>query len=99
MAKRMHGFPVSEVRRSKRVMLKRRASLVINLDRKAKRFRCLVLDFSLEGFRVRGDFELERGQVVELVLGKDSPNTNRCRVVWVGKAGSKHKGEVGLEAL
>ncbi len=99
MAERMHDFPVSQARRSKRVQLKKRASLRINLDRKPKRFRCHVLDFSLEGFRVHGSFNLSSGQVVELVLGKDSPSTNLCRVAWVGKAGSKHEGEVGLEAL
>lgn len=99
VSERMHDFSISESRRSKRVMLKRRASLRINLDYKPKRFRCHVLDFSLEGFRVRGRFDLKCGQVVELVLGKDLPTTNLCRVAWVGQAGSKHKGEVGLSVL
>jgi len=80
-------------------MSKRRASLVINLDRKPKRFPCLVLDSSKEGFRVRGSFDLRRGQVVELILDEDLPNPERCRVVWVGKAGSKQEGEVGLETV
>jgi len=35
-------------------MLKRRASIVINLDRKPKRLPCLILDSSKEGFRLRG---------------------------------------------
>jgi len=80
-------------------MSKRRASLVINLDRKPKRFPCLVLDSSKEGFRVRGSFDLRRGQVVELILDEDLPNPERCSVVWVGKAGSKQEGEVGLETV
>ena len=80
-----------------RAVLERRASLRINLNREPKRFPCRVLDFSLEGFRVRGSFDLSCGQVVELVLGKDSPSADRCRVVWVGKAGSKQEGEVVLE--
>jgi len=95
----MLSLYIPQGRRSARVMSKRRASLVINLDRKPKRFPCLVLDSSKEGFRVRGSFDLRRGQVVELVLDEDIPNPERCRVVWVGKAGSKQEGEVGLETV
>jgi hypothetical protein len=82
-------------RRSTRVMSKGRASLVINLDRKPKRVPCLVLDSSKEGFRLRGSFDLRRGQVVELILDENLPSPERCRVVWVGK-GSKQEGEVGV---
>lgn len=94
----MHSFPVSQTRRSKRVMAKRRASLVINLDRKPKRLPCLVLDCSKEGFRLRGSFDLRRGQVVEVILDEETPNAERCSVVWIGKVGSKQEGEVGLES-
>ena len=95
----MHSFPVRKARRSKRVVAKRRASLVINLDRKPKRLPCLVLDTSKEGFRLRGSFDLRRGQVVELSLDEETPSAERCSVVWVGKAGSKQEGEVGLETF
>jgi hypothetical protein len=78
---------------------KRRASLVINLDRKPKRLPCLVLDSSKEGFRLRGSFDLRMGQVVELTTDEETPSPERCRVVWVGKAGSKQAGEIGLETL
>jgi hypothetical protein len=93
----MLSSPVHQGRRSKRVMSKRRASLVINLDRNQRRLPCLVLDSSKEGFRLRGNFHLRRGQVVELILDENPPNSERCSVVWVGKAGSKQEGEVGLE--
>ncbi len=93
----MHSFPVPKARRSDRVVSKRRASLVINLERKPKRLPCLVLDSSREGFRLRGSFDLKRGQVIELVLDEETPSPERCSVVWVGKAGSKQEGEVGLE--
>jgi hypothetical protein len=99
MVERMPSFPVSKARRSKRVVLKRRASLVTNLDRKPKRFPCLVLDSSKEGFRLRGNFDLRRGQVVELILDEETPSAERCSVVWVGKAGSKQEGEAGLETI
>jgi hypothetical protein len=93
----MPAFPVPKARRSKRVVLKRRASLVINLDRKPRRLPCLILDSSKEGFRLRGSFQLKRGQVVELILEEDPPICERCSVVWVGKANSKQDGEIGLE--
>jgi hypothetical protein len=86
-------------RRSKRVVSRKRASLVINLDRKPKRLPCLVLDSSKEGFRLRGSFHLRRGQVVELILDEETLRPERCSVVWVGKAGSKQEGEVGLETV
>lgn len=95
----MPSFPVPKGRRSKRVMSKRRASLVINLDRNQKRLPCLVLDSSKDGFRLRGSFLLRRGQVVELILDENSPTSERCSVVWVGTAGSKQEGELGLEIV
>ncbi len=95
----MYSFPAPQRRRSKRVVLKRRASLVINVDRKAKRLPCLVLDSSKEGFRLRGSLDLRRGQVVELIVDEETPSSERCSVVWVGKAGSKQEGEVGLETV
>jgi hypothetical protein len=95
----MPSSPVPERRCSKRLMSKRRASLVINLDRRPQRFPCLVLDSSKEGFRLRGSFHLRRGQVVELILDEDMPSSVRCSVAWVGKLGSKQEEEVGLETL
>jgi len=86
-------------RRSKRVVSRKRASLVINLDRKPKRLPCLVLDSSKEGFRLRGSFHLRRGHVVEIVLDEDPLRSVRCSVVWVGKSGTKQEGEVGLETI
>ena len=95
----MPSSPFLKARRSKRVVSKRRASLVVNLDRKPKRHPCLVLDSSREGFRLRGSFDLRRGQVVELILDEETPSAERCSVVWVGKVGSKQEGEAGLETV
>ena len=44
-------------------------------------------------------FDLRRGQVVELIVDEETPSSERCSVVWVGKAGSKQEGEVGLETV
>ncbi len=95
----MSSFPVPEGRRSKRALSKGRDSLVINLDRNQKRLPCLVLDSSKEGFRLRGILRLRRRQVVEIILDEDPLNSVRCSVVWIGKAGSKQEGEVGLETI
>ncbi len=88
-------MPVPERRYLKRSPCKQRASLVLDF----KRQPCLVLDSSKNGFRVRGSFRLKRGQVVEIILEEDPFNPVRCGVVWVGKAGSKQEGEVGLETV
>jgi hypothetical protein len=88
-------MPVPERRYLKRSPRKRRGSLILEL----KRQPCLVLDSSNDGFRVRGSFRLRRGQVVEIILDEDPLNAVRCSVVWVGRAGSKQEGEVGLQTV
>jgi PilZ domain len=88
-------MPIPERRYLKRSPCKQRASLVLDL----KRHSCLVLDSSNSGFRVRGSFHLRRGQMVEIILDEDPLNAVRCRVVWIGKAGSKLEGEMGLETV
>jgi len=90
-------MPIPGGRRSKRISAKERANLVINLTGIQKMFPCLIVDISQDGFRLRGDFKLKRGQIVEVISGADPLNAVRCSVVWVGKVGSKQEGEVGLE--
>jgi len=58
-----------------------------------------VLDSSKEGFRLRGNLNLRRGELIELIFDEDRAIAERCNVVWVGRAGSKHEGEAGLEAV
>ena len=59
-------------------------------------FPCLIIDRSQEGFRLRGNFSLERGQIVELIAD-DPVDSVRCEDIWIGKAGSKEAGEAGLQ--
>jgi hypothetical protein len=96
---KMSGFPVLEARRCKREISKKRASLVMELEFNLKRFPCLVLDSSNEGFRLRGSFRLRRGQLIELILDENPSASHRCRVVWVGNAGSKLEGQTGLASV
>jgi hypothetical protein len=93
-----HGPPIPEGRRSKRVAGKKPARLVINLSGVQKMLPCIVIDRSQDGFRLRGDFRLRRGQLVELVLD-DLMVSVRCEVIWVGKAGSQHAGQAGLQTV
>jgi hypothetical protein len=94
----MTSFTNPEGRCSKRVPSRRRTSLIIrNLDFSQRRMSCLILDSSKEGFRLGAICNLRRGQMVELVLGDASHSSAWCRVVWIGKLGSKQEGEAGLE--
>jgi hypothetical protein len=95
----MRTVPIPEGRRSPRKQLQSPASVVINLDRNPTRVPCLILDVTTEGFRLRGDFHVRRGQVVEVILDHQPLISVRSRVVWVGKGGSKEQGEVGLEIV
>jgi hypothetical protein len=97
--KSMPAFPPSENRRSKRIVLKKRASLVVNLERIPKRLPCLILDSSPEGFRLTGTFRLSGGQVVEIIPEEYPLNVSRCHVIWIGKPGSKQDGQVGLRLV
>ena len=78
--------------------MRKRASLVLKRGRHEERIPCLILDSSQDGFKVRGTLRLRRGQVVELILDEDPLIAVHCSVIWVGKPGSKHEGDVGLQA-
>ena len=43
-------------------------------------FPCLIVDKSQAGFRLKGNFRLRRGQLVELVLD-DPMDSMRCEVM------------------
>lgn len=87
-----------QVRRSKRIVAKVPASIVVDLASHPKRIPCLIIERSREGFRVRLSSRLRRGQAIELIPHDDPLHTIPCSVVWVGKSGSKQEGEVGLQA-
>ena len=92
----MRTGPIPERRRSKRTALKKCASLIVEYGRQAQRIPCLILDSSQDGFRIGGASRLKRGQLVELISDEHTSTTVACRVMWVGRPGSKHGGEAGL---
>lgn len=87
-----------QVRRSKRIPAKTRASAVVDLKAHPKRVPCLIVDRSPAGFRVRLGSPLRRGQAVEVIPQDDPLHGILCSVVWVGKPRSKQEGEAGLQA-
>ena len=95
----MSSFPIAEGRRSHRVMLKRRASLVINLDRNQKRFPCLVHRFLKRRFQAGGEFPPKAWPGGRTHPRPRAVHSVRCREVWVGKVGFKQAAEVGLEIV
>lgn len=48
---------------------------------------CLVVDTSNEGVRLRGDFRLKGGQLVEIIVDERRAEPVQCEVKWIGKAG------------
>ena len=87
-------------RRSKRVITRNRASLIVNFKGHAERRPCLIVDRSPDGFRLRGvSSRLRRGQAVEVILDEDPSNSVRCSVIWIGKPGSRQEGEAGLQTV
>jgi hypothetical protein len=61
------AYPAQDGRRSKRVAMRKGASLVVDLGSHPQRIPCLIVDCSPEGFRLRGGFRLKRGQIVEVI--------------------------------
>lgn len=94
----MPTLPAREVRRSKRIATRKQGSIVVNPNSRPKLVPCLILDTSADGFRLRTIFPLRRGQTVE-VISNEALNPIPCRVMWVGKRGSKYEGDVGLQTL
>ena len=88
-----------EPRRSKRIVTRKRASLIVSLKGRAERLPCLVVESSQGGLRLRGGFRLKRGQVVEVVFDEDPTNSIRYKVIWTGNSGSKQEGQAGLQTI
>ena len=89
----------NEHRQSKRIVTKKRASLIARSWDLTERSPCLIVDTSQDGFRLRVTSKLRRGQVVEVSVDEDPGDSTRCSVVWVGKPGSKQEGEAGLQSV
>ncbi len=81
--------------RANRYQINGRADLVIDHSGQ-KMFPCLIVERSNEGFRLRGNFKLKRGQIVELIAD-DPTDSVRCEVIWFGKPGSQQLVEAGLQ--
>ena len=85
---------VPERRRLERAKTRKPASLVVERGELIERVPCIILDISEKGLRISGAPRLNRGQVVEVVLGEH--HTDRYQVMWTGVVGSIRQGEAGL---
>ena len=87
-----------ENRQFNRLASRKPGSLIVKLDYEhEQRFPCLITDTSLVGLKLRVGVRLRRGQFVEVISNDDPLSAVRCKVIWVGKTGSKEQGEVGLK--
>jgi len=89
----------SNIRRSERTPLQIPACVVLDLNRNPNRIPCLIVDLTIKGFRLRGNLNLSRGQVVQVILEHQPQISFHSRVVWIGQANSMQEGEFGLEVV
>ena len=93
------AIPNLDRRHVDRITTRKRASLVVSHWELEERVPCIMLDSSPVGFRIGGTARLERGQIVEIVCDDQSVHGLSCKVIWIGKPGSKQQGEAGLQVL
>ena len=89
----------SNIRRSERTPLQIPACVVTDLNRNPNRIRCLIVELNTKGFKLRGNLNLSRGQVVQIILEHQPQISFHSRVVWIGQADSNQEGEFGLEVV
>lgn len=96
----MPAYSAPEGRHSKRNAARKRVTLIVDLEGRREKIPCLITDISEEGIRLRGNLgQLKSGRVVEIESNEGPPYIVRCRVIWLGKPGSKQEGEAGLQLL
>jgi hypothetical protein len=86
----------SEPRRARRIPVRIPISLIPNPLAGRTLCAAAALDMSELGLRIQSEVALTLGQSVEILLGN---RPERCRVAWVGAAGSYRECEAGLEFL
>jgi len=87
-----------ENRQFDRLASRKPGSLIVKRDYEhEQRFPCLITNASSIGFKLRVSVRLRCGQFVELISNDDPLSAVRCKVIWVGKTGTKEQGEVGLK--
>jgi hypothetical protein len=86
--------PIPGGRRCKRIVTKKQGHVVINSEGKQATLPCVVVDTSPEGVRLRGNFRLKPGQLVEIIVDDKPAEAKRCEVKWISKAGQES--EAGL---
>jgi hypothetical protein len=86
-------------RRSRRVTARLRAKLSARGRLFWARRKAFIVEYSMLGLRVRSEAGLTSGQVVRVASETNPAQPTVCRVVWVGRVGSRNEGEAGLAFL
>ncbi len=92
----------TESRRSQRVRADLPVTLLLDEGDYLSRYRCLGIDLSPGGLRVRSHLALEAGQairVIPFILSNGAVYVVRSRVAWAGDPASDLRGQLGLEFL
>ncbi len=89
----------SNTRAFRRVRAKIPVALLVGRERGKTPNMASIVQTSFLGARVRTDTPLKAGQAVQVVRLTGSCGDVPTRVVWVGKRGSSHEGQAGLEFL
>lgn len=92
----------TEPRRWQRIAADIPVTLLLGRRAELFKYRCLGVDVSPGGLRVRSHLALEPGltlKVIPFMLSNGSPYVVRSRVVWAGGPGSGLEGQLGLAFL
>jgi hypothetical protein len=89
--------PHSDRRSFKRTPTIMPVTLLVETPGSRLDFDAVVVESSQQGIRVRVDTALTPGATVWVIPNTSSGYNERCRVVWIGKAGTDNEGEAGLE--
>jgi hypothetical protein len=93
----MDMVPHSDRRSFKRTPTRMPVTLLVETQCSRLDLDAAIVDSSRDGIRVRVDAALSPGATVWVIPNTSSGYNERCRVVWIGKAGSENEGEAGLE--
>jgi len=92
----------TESRRWQRVQADLPVTLLLEEGDNLSKYRCLAVDLSPGGLRVRSHLALEAGQVLKVIpfiLSNGAVYVVRSRVAWAGDPASDLRGQLGLEFL
>jgi hypothetical protein len=89
----------TEDRRATRIFVRMPVMLLVKFEGRKAGHYSITVDISQRGARVRANFPLWPGQIVDMLPGKSPGSVLPSRVVWVNAGSSGQEDEAGLEFL